>query len=190
MMCLKAVIFHGKSSCFKTETRCFCFSPNYICFLLGFFYPSFPETWFKSNPWLELILESDFSLGSLTWVVAVPLLDGKSFLAEKSKNLVFWIPNILLVVDPAPRADVWRQSELSDAQDIRAGCCERSQAVGWHGMNTLQYFPAKILRTFGIGRETTNIRAEFPSFPFSSFFQTWNTKELFQLLKTPLSLVF
>lgn len=47
----------------------------------SFFYPSLPETWFKSNPGLggctKLILESDFSLGSVSWVVAVPLLDGE-----------------------------------------------------------------------------------------------------------------
>lgn len=75
-----------------------------------FFYPSLPETWFKSSPGLrgctELILESDFCLGSVSWVAAVPLLGEKSFLVEESKNVGFWIPNILLVVDSASRADV------------------------------------------------------------------------------------
>lgn len=75
-----------------------------VFYFIFFFYPSLPEIWFKPSPWFEPILESDFSLGSVSWVVAVFLLDGKSFLEEKNKNLEFWIPNILVVVDSASRA--------------------------------------------------------------------------------------
>lgn len=133
-----------------------------------FFYSSLPETWFKSNPGLggcaELILESDFSLGSVSWVVAVPLLDGKSFLVEKSKNLGVWIPDILLVVNSA--SGVMFEGRTG-AQDIRV------KAIGWCGMKTVQYFPPKkILRTvtFGMGKETPNSITGSPSFPSSSFF--------------------
>lgn len=70
---------------------------------------------------------------------------------------------------------------LSDAQDIRPSCCERSQAIGWPGMKTVQYFPAKkIPRTviFGMGRETTNIVTGSPSFPSFSFFSNMKYKRI------------